>query len=414
MKLAVNKYTLWAVVFISIYLIINGCQTDHSLNPNKWGRVYMYQALDNPIEVSATIGIDSTTSVVYGAAYGGPERSGGNISVSFSVNSALVDSFNIKHLTSYPILPEKCYTLSKTHATIPASEKATPPLQIMIKGKVKIPEGQYLLPITVAIDGKGKKTNKNIDISKNLETAFFIINVHEFRVVAKDHKYTAVFSDDPANPHYLYFLGIPKDSTETMVWKYDLIGDSLLAEFPKKVNEVFTFPYSQAITNIETGAWLFFSGIHPDPQLYFFANSHYYSYNLASKTAGPLHPIADISTDPWPGNFPKKIECAIYAPLKHASYLFTGDLYEKIHTGPKRAWYYRNAHKGVGGPKNPWPGIPVSFTERGFNGAYYDRATRSIHFFSGGEFVIYNFPTPDRGNGVPDGVQKIKDVYTGL
>ncbi len=262
-----------------------------------------------------------------------------------------------------------------------------------------------MLPITV------KSTNSKVSVNKLFQTAYLFFRAQKLIITAADHNYATVFAGDALNPDYLYFLGYPKNKTEEMVWKYDISGDSVLAGFPKKVTDVFAIPYPETIPTIKTGGWLFFSGLHPTPQLYIFGNGHYYTYDIETKKAGPLHPITDLSTNPWPPkNFPKRIECTFYAKGRHASYLFVGDAYEKIHTGPLRAWFYPNkGHLGVGGPDKPWPGIPVSFTEQGFSGAYFDLSSETIRFFSNDEFVVFKF-----GPGVQGDIHKITKVYKGL
>jgi hypothetical protein len=234
----------------------------------------------------------------------------------------------------------------------------------------------------------------------------------KFYIVAKNHNYTGVFADDPLNPHYLYFVGYPRNQKQEMVWKYDLKEDSLVAGYPKKVTDVFNLPYPQKISQIGTVAWLEFTSFTPIRQAYFFGNGYYYTYNIETQQTVALHPITDLSTEKWPpSNWPKRLECAFYRPSLNANYLFNGDIYEKMYTGPKRAWAYPNTgHKGVGGPKKPWPGIPVSFSKRGFNGCYLDKAAGTAHFYSGNEFVIFNVKPP----GVQGGIKKIQKVYKGL
>lgn len=413
MKLTFRKTSIIVGVLILAVAALNGCEVDHSLNPYKYGRVYMPQARNNPVKFSAVFSFDTTQTIVYGAAYGGPKRPAVDIPVSFSVNPMLVDSFNTKHLTDYSILPEGSYTLSKKQAVIPSGEKSTSPLKLEIKSKTDIPDGQYLLPVTMKVAGGGKKANGDgFQVNEELKTTYFLIQAHKFRIVADDHKYTAVFADDALTPHYLFFIGYSQYKTGELVWKYDIKGDSLLADYPKKVTDVFKLPYPQTIPHIESTGWFFFSALSPSPQLYFFGNNHYYTYDIETQKAGPLHPITDLSTQPWPPkNFPKRVECAFYAPPKHATYLFTGNDYEKIHTGPLRAWFYPNkGHTGTGGPGKPWPGIPVSFTERGFSGCYYEKASRTIHFFSDDEFVVYDFKIP----GTLSDAKKITVTYKGL
>lgn len=121
-----NKQTSALVIgiIITAVSVLNGCDVDHTLNPNKYGKVYMPTAVGKTLpSYSVLTDFDTTYTIFYGAAYGGPKRTIGAIPVSFNVNPALVDSFNTTHLTSYAILPEKVYTLGKKEQLFPPVKK---------------------------------------------------------------------------------------------------------------------------------------------------------------------------------------------------------------------------------------------------------------------------------------------------
>lgn len=126
MKSTLNKSMLVASVFLTALIVLNGCGGGNPVNPHKpsdHGQIYMLHAAESPIEYAMTFNYDTTRTITFRAAYEGEKRSGGDISVSFSVNPALIDSFNTQHRTSYSILPDNCYQLSETTAIIPAGEK---------------------------------------------------------------------------------------------------------------------------------------------------------------------------------------------------------------------------------------------------------------------------------------------------
>jgi hypothetical protein len=410
MKIKPGKLLLMIGAFIAGAVIFNGC-SDHSLSPQPsfkahiTGMVYMPQAQSIPSEHSAAFGFgfDTTEVISYSAVFKGPKKRSQDISVSFIVDPALVDSFNTNNLTSYPLLPDSSYELSSS-ADIPTGETSTGELKLKLKGNIKVPHKQYLLPVTV------KVTRGDVPVNTDLQTTYFLITAHKVRIVAKDHNYNTVFADDALNPHYLYFIGTPKHQKQAMVWKYDLKGDSLATGFPKKLTKVFKLPYPQKISKIHSVVWQKFTQYTPAFQSYFFGNGYYYRYNIKTQKAGALHPITDFSRSPdntWPPkHFPKRIDCGFYEHKRDANYLFN-DYYEKVHLGPLRAWFYPFTGHDLPGP---WKAIPQSFVDRGFNGAYYDLSSKTVHFFSGNEFVIMNAGNLQR---IGD-IKKITNSYTGL
>jgi hypothetical protein len=398
------KYLLFSLIIsVAGSLLFNGCIGDNlqDQRQNETGRIYMLQARKNPVNYPLITGIDSTQVITYSAAYAGAKTRDQDVQVSFSVNPSLVDSFNTKHATSYPILPENSYKLSKKEATIQAGEKSSSPLKLKINSNKIVQGKKYLLPITRKVNSDG------VQVYKKLQTTYFIFPVHKYSLVPADHNYTSVFADDALNPDYLYFVGYSKYKEDQLVWKYDLQEDTLVDGFPKKVSDVFKLPYPQKIPHIGTVVWLKFTQFTPSFQAFFFGNGYYYRYNMKTKQAGDLHPITDLSTVKWPpDNFPKYIACGFYEHKRNGNYLFN-KFYEKVHLGPLRAWFYPSTGHNLPGP---WKAIPQSFVDRGFSGAYYDLSSKTVHFYSGNEFVVMN------ANDLTSigSIQEIKDGYQGL
>lgn len=233
------------------------------------------------------------------------------------------------------------------------------------------------------------------------------MQVTKLKVVADNHNYIGVFADDGLDPNHIFFLGYPRGQTQEMVWKYDLEGDSLLTGYPKDVSEEFILPYPDKIPEISSVGWFYFEDTSPKLQCYFLGNGYYYTYDLQTQEAGPLHDITDISTQPWPSkNFPKEVECAFYSPARRANYPFSGGFYQKLSTDAKRKWGYSEGRITT----NVWKGIPADFIERGFNGMYYIESSRTAYFFSADEFIIFDEQTLKT---VGD-AKKIISFYKGL
>lgn len=158
-------------------VVLNSCEHDYSLSPDQYAKIYIPQARNNPVEYSVVSGIDSIQTFDFQVVYGGPGKPAHDIEVQFSVEPSLVDSFNIKHFTAYPLLPESDYKLSGLSATIPAGEDFSPELTLTIDGAQDIPENQYLLPITIS------ETNADVPVNENLRTAYFVFNVRQIKPI---------------------------------------------------------------------------------------------------------------------------------------------------------------------------------------------------------------------------------------
>lgn len=114
---------------------------------------------------------------------------------------------------------------------------------------------------------------------------------------------------------------------------------------------------------------------------------------------------------PWPPvTFDKHIDAGFgLYPTKRQNILISGSYFERVHIGPKRGWFFRkNGH--IVNNKIPFAGMPANFPTQGFSGAYYNKASNTIHFFSGNEFIVYSLST----NSVISGPKKISDAYKGL
>lgn len=158
---------------IAAMLLFTGCLKDETNLPEQnaadYYQVYMPLAVQNPYEISLKYDNEGH-SFVYGANYGGLNYPDKDISVEFAVAPGLVDSFNQKNGTSYPVLPANAYEFTKTSAIIPAGKLATEPLEIKVtpKGNMDLLK-TYLLPVSLSVKGNDYKLNES------LKTTFYLV-----------------------------------------------------------------------------------------------------------------------------------------------------------------------------------------------------------------------------------------------
>lgn len=161
----------FVILIIGIW-IINSCSVNHSLEADKFAKVYMPLARNKAETYTLVTGIDTSITITYGATYGGPGEPNKNINVSFSVAPALVDSFNYDNSTSYKLLPDKAYKLGKASTIIPAGESFSSRLTLKFIGNIDIEEDKYLLPVTMQVN------SENVPINENLKTTYFLITTN--------------------------------------------------------------------------------------------------------------------------------------------------------------------------------------------------------------------------------------------
>ncbi|SEN14734.1 protein of unknown function [Chitinophaga rupis] len=166
-----NKFRTLYVIIASL-LLLAACKNKYDLPDQplaNYIKVYMPAAVNNPVSRVLAI-TDSAQVIIYGADYGGAGYPQADIPVTFSVNPALVDSFNRANNTAYTLLPEHGYTLSETSAVIPRGQLSTPPLELAVKtsgadGIAALKD--YLLPISIV--------KSTITVNEQLRTVYFVI-----------------------------------------------------------------------------------------------------------------------------------------------------------------------------------------------------------------------------------------------
>lgn len=136
---------------------------------NDYAQVYMPQASTYPNQQNIFI-IDSPQVVQYNAYLGGPITPGAGLTVNFSVDTLLTDTFNIQNGTTYPVLPEANYRMDTSAAIIRAGQLSSSSLTITIEPAGLKVNQSYLLPVTI------KSVSGNYKINSQMRTTYFLIS----------------------------------------------------------------------------------------------------------------------------------------------------------------------------------------------------------------------------------------------
>jgi hypothetical protein len=160
------------IIYIPAFIMagcLAACKKKMIDNPGQYSKIYMPQAVDYPA-VRLLAMTDTLQYIVFGAAFGGVDDQSKWINVQFSVDPALVDSFNRKNGTSYAMLPPSGYQLEKLETEIPAGKVSSNPLRLTIKtiGGLE-PLKDYLFPVRIV------QTDADIPVNDSLRTTYFLI-----------------------------------------------------------------------------------------------------------------------------------------------------------------------------------------------------------------------------------------------
>lgn len=137
---------------ISLYYICALLALATGCKKNNDGNTSVYMPAGNK-----TVGVnfDITDTILYTASLVGADyptvasSAGNDITISFKVNAALVNTFNQENNTSYSILPAVNYSLEAT-GLITKGNTTTAPLKLIIKNGDQLqPFSSYLLPISI-------------------------------------------------------------------------------------------------------------------------------------------------------------------------------------------------------------------------------------------------------------------------
>lgn len=165
-----GSYSYKLLLLVPGICLLGACSYDTAIpNPEEYARIYMPQAADQSSKYQFVM-TDSAQTIVYGAAYGGPDYPSDDISVTFNADPSLVDLYNNENGTTYEVLPEGSYELEKASAVIQKGELKTDPLRIRIKTAGFLEAfKEYLLPVTIG------QTDGGASINEDLRTAYFVV-----------------------------------------------------------------------------------------------------------------------------------------------------------------------------------------------------------------------------------------------
>ena len=165
----INNKILWVVAgIISVGALMVSCNKADKIILKNEGTIYMPQAVGARATLALRLA-DTPQVVVFGAAYGGLQYPGQDISVGFKVDTTLVAAYNAKNGTSYLVLPAASYTISGLTSVIKSGSTSSDPLGIAISSKAIRFGTHYMLPITLTNISSGT-------LDSNLRTTYFAID----------------------------------------------------------------------------------------------------------------------------------------------------------------------------------------------------------------------------------------------
>jgi hypothetical protein len=168
-----NISKLGLLILVASLIQLMSCKDNFPALPDqpidKYTQVYMPQAVNQPT-VNVLKITDSIQTVTFGAELGGFGYVGSDIPITFKINKAAADSFNVANKTAYPLLPDNTYTMSALSAVIPKGGLSTAPLNIsfITKGASAMDALKtFILPVSIA--------GSSIKVNENLRTTCFLV-----------------------------------------------------------------------------------------------------------------------------------------------------------------------------------------------------------------------------------------------
>ena len=189
--------------------------------------VYLSEAKRNPCK--RIVFLDETGGTLrYTAFYQGASAPQGDLTVRFSVDPAKVAAYNARHGTEYRLLPNESWSLGMHSAVIAQGSVAATPGEVKVAGKGHLkPSQEYLLPVTVSVEGNAA------EVDPALSTVYYLITVVTPVDVARKQigrlppgiKSVFGFGDD----------GLIADEGNGKLTRYRYTGDSLDEAAPVSV-----------------------------------------------------------------------------------------------------------------------------------------------------------------------------------
>lgn len=195
----INKY-LWLIASAAFC----SCQS-YNADDHKFGNVVYLDVAETTDVQTATIKntldeLDRTFSATL--AY----PSGGDVTVSIAVDPSLVDTYNARHNTSWPMLDAKYYSLSDERVTIPAGKTASDAVTLHLQELLGEGEDQtgaltldatYLLPVTI--------TNASVPTLDSSSTVWYVIKRSSNKRTVRIHSCNAwhIQNNGDGSPDFL-------------------------------------------------------------------------------------------------------------------------------------------------------------------------------------------------------------------
>lgn len=174
-------------------IVFSSCDKYNSgiKDPSVYTNVYMPQAARNLI-TDITQG-DSVFHLLYNAYLGGMSVAKGDINITFSIDSAVIDSFNIANGTSYRLLPPTNYSLESFSGVIKSGTRSTDSMTLTVRNDNNLSLFKtYILPIKIVRSDGG-----DAKVFQNESTSFYIFPVGTQKVLSLGSDWGGILSVGP-------------------------------------------------------------------------------------------------------------------------------------------------------------------------------------------------------------------------
>ena len=139
-------------------------------NPENYTRIYTVNAVDDASKNTLSFPLERDTSLMVYANLSGIRNPGCDVTVKFRVAPELVDTYNQKHQSNYPMMLDESYTIENLEAVIPNGKYISSPIRIAINSQAFDGVGVFLLPVRI------ENVTPDLAVNESLQTAYLRIN----------------------------------------------------------------------------------------------------------------------------------------------------------------------------------------------------------------------------------------------
>ena len=139
-------------------------------NPENYTRIYTVNAVDDASKNTLSFPLERDTSLMVYANLSGIRNPGCDVTVKFRVAPELVDTYNQKHQSNYPMMLDGSYTIENLEAVIPNGKYISSPIRIAINSQAFDGVGVFLLPVRI------ENVTPDLAVNESLQTAYLRIN----------------------------------------------------------------------------------------------------------------------------------------------------------------------------------------------------------------------------------------------